>query len=55
MARPFKQVFNATHFGIDMRPYPTIVRVNTALQDLPEFRLAAPEAQTDAPEPQMRS
>lgn len=49
------QVFNATHFGIDMRPYPTIVRVNTALQDLPEFRLAAPEAQTDAPEPQMRS
>ena len=49
------QVFNATHFGIDMRRFPTIVRVNAALVELPEFRLAAPEVQPDAPEPHARS
>ena len=49
------QVFNASHFGIDMARFPTIVRVNAALLELPEFRSAAPEVQPDAPEPHARS
>lgn len=37
------QVANARRFAVDMSPYPTIVRIDVACGELPEFRAAAPE------------
>ena len=43
------QVYNARRFGLDLAPYPTIVRIEQACLELPEFQAARPEAQPDAP------
>ncbi len=43
------QVFNARRFGVDLDPFPTIVRLDCRLSALPLFRDAAPEAQPDCP------
>jgi maleylacetoacetate isomerase len=43
------QVYNARRFGLDMAPYPTIVRVEQACLALPAFDAARPENQPDAP------
>lgn len=43
------QVYNARRFGLDLSPYPTIVRIEQACLALPEFQAARPEAQPDAP------
>jgi maleylacetoacetate isomerase/maleylpyruvate isomerase len=42
------QVYNARRFECDLAPYPTIVRIDDGLRDLPAFALAAPENQPDA-------
>lgn len=42
------QVFNARRFDCDLSPYPTIVRIANALNELPAFADAAPERQPDA-------
>lgn len=42
------QVYNASRWGVDMAPYPTIARVAAAAEKLPAFRAAAPAAQPDA-------
>jgi len=41
------QVYNATRFGVDMKAYPNITRVNEALSELPAFQAAHPSAQPD--------
>ena len=43
------QVYNARRFGLDLSPYPTIVRVEQACLSLPAFDAARPENQPDAP------
>jgi len=43
------QVYNADRFECDMKPYPTIRRIEQACLDLAGFRNAAPENQVDAP------
>lgn len=42
------QMFNARRFGIELAPYPTLVRIDAHLAGLPAFREAAPERQADA-------
>jgi maleylacetoacetate isomerase len=43
------QVYNARRFGLDLAPYPTIVRIEQACLALPAFDAARPENQPDAP------
>lgn len=43
------QVYNARRFGIDLSPYPTIVRIEQHCLSLPAFDAARPERQPDAP------
>jgi maleylacetoacetate isomerase len=43
------QAYNARRFGIDLSPYPTIVRIEQACLALPAFDAARPERQPDAP------
>lgn len=42
------QVFSARRFGVDLAPYPTIVRITEALEALPAFADAHPAKQPDA-------
>ncbi len=44
----YAQMWNNRRFGVDMAPYPTISRIFTALDALPEFADAAPAQQPDA-------
>eukprot|EP01139_Manchomonas_bermudensis_P026015 Amastigsp_a847809_21.p2 type:complete len:211 gc:universal Amastigsp_a847809_21:638-6(-) len=41
------QVYNAHRFSVDMSAYPTIVRVEAALRELPAFVAAHPDQQPD--------
>ncbi|KAF1691598.1 maleylacetoacetate isomerase [Pseudoxanthomonas koreensis] len=43
------QLFNARRFGLDVAQWPTLARIEQACLALPAFRIAAPEAQPDAP------
>ena len=43
------QLYNARRFDIDLSPYPTLVAIDAACNELAAFKDAAPEAQTDAP------
>ena len=43
------QIYNARRFGIDMTPYPSMVRIEQACLELPAFDAARPESQPDAP------
>src|SRR5690606_39421148 len=49
------QIYNARRFGIDMTPYPTMVRIEQACLELPAFDAARPESQPDAPPASCRS
>jgi maleylacetoacetate isomerase len=42
------QMANARRFSIDLSPYPTLVRIETACNQLPAFADAAPAKQPDA-------
>jgi len=42
------QVFGAQRFGVDMGPYPTIMRIVEACAELPAFQQAHPSQQPDA-------
>jgi maleylacetoacetate isomerase len=44
------QVYNARRFGVDLKPYPTIVRIEQVCLELPAFDAARPERQPDAPQ-----
>ncbi len=43
------QVYNAKRFGIALKAYPNIERINATCLELPEFEAARPERQPDAP------
>ncbi|MFO0335203.1 MAG: maleylacetoacetate isomerase, partial [Pseudomonadota bacterium] len=42
------QLYNARRFGAELAPYPTLVAIGAALEQLPAFARARPEAQADA-------
>ena len=42
------QVANARRFDVDLTPFPTIVRIDAACNELEPFRKAAPQVQPDA-------
>lgn len=42
------QVANARRFKVDMTPFPTIVRIDAACNELEPFKKAAPQVQPDA-------
>ena len=42
------QIANARRFAIDMSPYPTLTRIESACNELPAFAAAAPSRQPDA-------
>lgn len=42
------QLYTARRFGVDLSPYPTLLRVEEAASALPAFEAARPERQTDA-------
>ncbi|XP_045481585.1 probable maleylacetoacetate isomerase 2 [Harmonia axyridis] len=44
------QVFNARRFHVDLRPFPTILRVDRELENHPCFRAAHPSNQPDCPQ-----
>lgn len=44
------QVYNAQRFGVDLKAYPNIKRINDECLKLPAFTDAAPENQPDCPE-----
>ncbi len=43
------QMYNARRFGLDLAPYPTLVRLDAACVALADFAAAAPERQADYP------
>lgn len=43
------QLYNARRFGLDLTPYPCLMRIEAACLALPEFDAARPERQPDAP------
>ena len=43
------QMYNARRFGVVLDNYPTLVRVDAALSELPAFQASHPDAQPDAP------
>ncbi|XP_046658360.1 probable maleylacetoacetate isomerase 2 [Homalodisca vitripennis] len=43
------QVFNARRFGVDLRPYPIILRIDRELENHPAFLAAHPSSQPDCP------
>lgn len=42
------QLYNARRYGLDLTPYPTLLRIDAACQTLAAFQDAAPEQQPDA-------
>jgi maleylacetoacetate isomerase len=42
------QLYNARRFDVDLAPFPTLVAIGRALEALPAFAAARPEAQPDA-------
>jgi maleylpyruvate isomerase len=42
------QLFNARRFGLDLAPFPTLLAIDAACQDLPAFQLAHPARQPDS-------
>lgn len=45
------QLYGARRHGVDLGPFPTLVRAEASCDALPAFRGAHPDAQADAPEP----
>lgn len=43
------QVYNALRWHVPLEPYPTIMRIHVACNELEAFQAAAPERQPDAP------
>lgn len=43
------QIFNARRFLVDLRPFPTILRVDRHLENHPAFTAAHPNNQPDCP------
>jgi maleylpyruvate isomerase len=41
------QLYNARRFGVDLSPYPTILRIEAACAELAPFKQAHPDNQPD--------
>lgn len=44
------QIYNARRFAVDMAAFPTLLRIEQACLELPEFDAARPENQPDSPQ-----
>ncbi|MFP2929201.1 maleylacetoacetate isomerase [Pyxidicoccus sp. 3LG] len=42
------QLYGARRFGVDLTPYPTVLRIEAACNELPAFQAAHPDRQPDA-------
>jgi maleylpyruvate isomerase len=42
------QLYSARRFGVDLAPYPTLLRIEAACAELPAFQAAHPDRQPDA-------
>lgn len=42
------QLYNARRFQVDLAPFPTLLRIEAALAEIPAFKQAHAEAQPDA-------
>ncbi|NMO20679.1 maleylacetoacetate isomerase [Pyxidicoccus fallax] len=42
------QLYGARRFGVDLTPYPTLLRIEAACNELPAFQAAHPDRQPDA-------
>ena len=42
------QLYNARRFGLELAPFPTLLRIEAACEELPAFEAARPENQPDA-------
>jgi maleylpyruvate isomerase len=42
------QLYGARRFGVDLKPYPTLLRIEAACNELPAFQAAQPDRQPDA-------
>ncbi len=49
------QLYNARRFGVDVGPYPTLLRIEEACAALAPFQAAHPDRQPDAPPPERRT
>ena len=49
------QLYGARRYGVDVAPFPTLLRIEASCADLEPFRRAHPDAQPDAPPPGERS
>jgi maleylpyruvate isomerase len=49
------QLYNARRFGLDVAPYPTLLRIEEACAALPAFQAAHPDQQPDAPPRERRT
>jgi maleylpyruvate isomerase len=49
------QLYNARRYGVDVAPFPTLLRVEEACAALPAFASAHPDRQPDAPPPDRRT
>jgi maleylpyruvate isomerase len=43
------QLYGARRFGVDLAPYPTVLRIEAACNELPAFQAAHPDRQPDTP------
>lgn len=43
------QLYNARRFGVDLKPFPTLVAIDAACRRMPAFASTVPERQPDAP------
>ncbi|HET8733125.1 MAG TPA: maleylacetoacetate isomerase, partial [Anaeromyxobacteraceae bacterium] len=49
------QLYNARRYGVDVGPFPTLVRIGEACAALAPFQAAHPDRQPDAPPPERRT
>jgi maleylpyruvate isomerase len=49
------QLYNARRFGVEVSPFPTLLRVEEACAALAPFQAAHPDRQPDAPPPERRT
>jgi maleylpyruvate isomerase len=49
------QLYNARRYGVDVAPFPALLRVEAACQALPAFAASHPDRQPDAPPPDRRT
>jgi len=49
------QLYNARRFGVELAPFPTLLRLEAACAPLPAFQAAHPDRQPDAPPPERRT